>query len=266
MREELDEIARRAAHGAVQRVLAAQNRSEKEPLRESFGGKTPLGRDDVAAPVAPKARPRRSERTLVDAEALTGVPSGSTLSVPHAALVTPLAREEAERRGIRLSKGPAESERGLCVAVGCDHSGFALKASVLASLRELGARPIDFGARDTSPVDYPDYAEAVAEAVASGQCALGVVIDGTGIGSAIAANKVPGVRAAACTDERMAESAREHNHANVLALGARWLTPAAADAILRAFLSTASGSDRHARRVAQIAAIEQRYSRHGRRV
>jgi ribose 5-phosphate isomerase B len=250
MAEPLEEIARRAAR----RALAEHEQRDAEPPQPS------------AAP--PPAR--RAGRGLVDAEALSGVPSGGALAVPHAALVTPLAREEAARRGIRLAEGPAGSERGRCVAVGCDHGGFALKAGVLASLRELGARPIDFGARDARAVDYPRYAQAVAEAVASGQCELGVVIDGSGIGSAIAANKVPGVRAAACTDERMAASAREHNHANVLALGARWLSPAAAEAILRAFLGTPnggtpSGGDRHARRVAQITAIEQRYSRHGRR-
>lgn len=242
--ESIEEIARRAAR----RALAERAQRER--------------RFAQASSVPP---PRRAGRGLIDAQALALIQDGGALAVPHAALITPLAREEAERRGIRLAEGAAGAERGRCVAVGCDHGGFSLKEDVLACLRELGARPIDFGARDARAVDYPEYAEAVAEAVASGQCELGVVIDATGIGSAIAANKVPGVRAAPCADERTAASAREHNHANVLALGARWLAPAAAPAILRAFLGTPSGGDRHARRVALIAAIEQRYSRHGRR-
>jgi ribose 5-phosphate isomerase B len=244
-----------------QSIEAIARRAARRALAEH-------GERNPRSPRAIGARPpRRAGRGLVDAEALSRVQDGGALAVPHAALVTPLAREEAERRGIRLAEGAAGAERApgaRCVAVGCDHAGFALKGGVLAGLRELGARPIDFGARDARATDYPHPAQAVAEAVASGQCELGVVIDGTGIGSAIVANKVPGVRAAACTDEPMAASAREHNHANVLALGARWLAPAAADAILRTFLGTPSGGDRHARRVALITAVEQRYSRHGR--
>jgi ribose 5-phosphate isomerase B len=241
--ESIEQIARRAAR----RALAERERR---------------GRPVHAGGVPPA---RRSGRGLIDAQALARIQDGGALAVPHAALVTPLAREEAQRRGIRLAEGATGAGRGRCVAIGCDHVGFALKQGLLACLRELGARPVDFGTRDARAVDYPDPAQAVAEAVASGQCELGVVIDASGIGSAIAANKVPGVRAAPCADERMAASAREHNHANVLALGARWLAPGQAEAMLRTFLGTPGAGDRHARRVALIAAIEQRYSRHGRR-
>jgi ribose 5-phosphate isomerase B len=169
------------------------------------------------------------------------------------------ARKLLAERG-RPAPPPPARER-LTVAVGADHGGFERKAGVLAWVRELGHTALDLGTRDSNPVDYPDVARAVAEAVASGRCALGIVLDGAGIGSAIAANKVPGVRAATCCDEAMARNAREHNFANVLALGARALERAQVFAIVRAFLATPTGAERHARRVAKIAAIEARYSR-----
>jgi ribose 5-phosphate isomerase B len=246
-RPALEEIARRAARAALEGSAAV-------PAEGSSTSSEP------ASP-APARDPGARGRTLVDARALAPVPAGETLEVPHEALVTPLALEEAELRGVRLARGATPGVRARTVAVGCDHGGLALKADLLQSLRELGARPVDFGTRDPGAVDYPDFARAVAEAVASGQCELGVVIDGAGIGSAIAASKVPGVRAATCVDAAMAASAREHNHANVLALGAGRLGAAAAHEVLRAFLTTEPGPGRHARRVAKIDAIEQRYAR-----
>ncbi|MCE9595360.1 MAG: deoxyribose-phosphate aldolase [Planctomycetes bacterium] len=179
--------------------------------------------------------------------------------------MTPGAREAAERREIRLVDhgGRIAQPRGrhLRVALGADHGGFALKRELLASVRELGHTALDLGARDENPVDYPDFARAVAEAVASGQCDFGICVDAAGIGSAIAANKVPGVRAAPCNDVALARSAREHNHANVLALGAKFVTRSVAHDIVRAFLGTAEGDERHARRVAKIEALERRYAR-----
>jgi ribose 5-phosphate isomerase B len=206
----------------------------------------------------------------VTAEGLVGVPDGGSYALPHGAVVTPLARDEARRRGIRLAVAPGTpgafgaSAASARVAVGSDHGGFALKTEVLAQLRELGYRPLDLGTRDTNSVDYPDYARAVAEAVARGQCDFGIVIDGAGIGSAIAANKVPGARAATCCDERMAANAREHNHANVLSLGSGWVSGLEAHAIVRTFLGTEVGGGRHARRARKIDDIERRYSSAGR--
>lgn len=147
------------------------------------------------------------------------------------------------------------------VAVGSDHGGFALKRDCLVWLAALGYRGVDFGTRDENPVDYPDFARAVAEAVAGGQCEIGVVIDGAGIGSAIAANKVPGVRAATCCDVAMAKNAREHNFANVLSLGAKMIGRDTAREILAAFLATSTGEERHRRRVEKITEIERRYAR-----
>ena len=261
-----EDLARAAARAATRRVLggrvgeASSGVGSPDLDRAAEGGAARPGSDRVGRPSTP-TRPRGP--ALVDVEALERVPVGGWLELDSAALVTPLAREEARRRGIRLGSGGAlRRPSGVrSVAVGCDHGGFALKQDVLASLRELGARPIDFGTRDTRSVDYPDFARAVAEAVASGQCELGVVIDGAGIGSAIAANKVPGARAATCTDERMAANAREHNHANVLSIGAGWLSASQAHGVLRAFLTSEPGPDRHARRARKIDAIEARYAR-----
>jgi ribose 5-phosphate isomerase B len=109
------------------------------------------------------------------------------------------------------------------VAIGADHGGFQLKQAVVKALTEKGYGVTDCGTTSTDAVDYPDFAHAVARLVATGRCAAGIVIDGAGIGSCMAANKVPGVRAAACWDISSARNSREHNHANVLTLGARMI-------------------------------------------
>lgn len=155
---------------------------------------------------------------------------------------------------------PAASARPgrLRVAIGSDHGGFERKGDVAAWLKELGHVVVDLGTRDTNACDWPDFGGAVGEAVGSGQCDLGVAIDGLGIATAMAANKVPGVRAANCLDVAMARSAREHDHANVLTLGARQ-SRVEAHAVLRAFLTTPWGEGRHARRVAKLRALERRH-------
>ena len=146
----------------------------------------------------------------------------------------------------------------LTIAVGADHGGFALKQQLLAFLPTLGHAVRDCGTTGTEPVDYPRFAQAVAALVASGECDFGVVIDGAGIGSAMAANKVPGVLAAACYNGALARNAREHNDANVLALGAGFVDVETARKIVAMFLATECTEERHRRRVAMIRAIEQR--------
>jgi ribose 5-phosphate isomerase B len=207
--------------------------------------------------------PRAGGAWLVTAEDLADVPDGGALRVPAGARVTPLAREEAFRRRIHLGAGLAPPGEGcpragepLRVAVGSDHGGFARKADVLAWLRELGHRPLDLGTHDENAVDYPDVAAKVAVAVAEGRADVGVLLDGAGIGSAMAANKVSGIRAANCHDPRMAQNAREHNHANVLTLGARMIDRATTHEVLRTFLATPWGGERHRRRVEKLAALE----------
>jgi len=138
------------------------------------------------------------------------------------------------------------------VAVGCDHAGFELKEVVIATLRRLGAEVVDFGTYSRESVDYPDYGERVGRAVASGEVDRGVVLCGTGIGISIAANKVPGVRAALCHDVYSARMSRAHNDANVLAMGARVIGPGLAEAIVEAWLLTPFEGGRHALRVEKL--------------
>lgn len=150
------------------------------------------------------------------------------------------------------------------VAIGADHGGYRLKERIGADLREHGFTVHDCGTDNTDSVDYPDYAHAVARLVAQGGSRWGIVVDGAGIGSCIVANKVPGVRAATCWDVSSARNSREHNHANVLALGAGLIGENLALQIVQAWLSTPWGEERHARRVEKIGEIERRYMGGGR--
>jgi ribose 5-phosphate isomerase B len=142
------------------------------------------------------------------------------------------------------------------VAVGADHAGFHLKEAVKAWLLGRGHDVRDFGTDSTESVDYPDYAAAVATAVSRGAADRGVLVCGTGIGMAIAANKIAGIRATPCPDEASARISRQHNDTNVLALGARTTSDAAAIAIVGAWLETAFEGGRHNRRLDKVAALE----------
>jgi len=150
---------------------------------------------------------------------------------------------------------PAASVRD-CIAVGSDHGGFALKEHLKTWLDKRGQAVVDAGAFDEKPVDYPVVAAAVARKVQSGECRRGIIVDGAGIGSAMVANKLAGVRAALCYDVSSARNAREHNDANVLSLGARVVNRGAAVRLARLFLTTAFAGGRHERRVAKIMALE----------
>jgi ribose 5-phosphate isomerase B len=195
------------------------------------------------------------KKQVVTAEDVAAVPPGGELSASAGALVTAWAREVAATRGVRIVLGAPAGRSGV-VAVGADHGGFALKEDVKACLIRLGRRFHDLGTFSTEPVDYPDVALAVAREVRAGEAELGILVDGAGIGSAMAANKVPGVRAALCVDPAAARNAREHNDANVLTLGARFVDAARMAEIVEAFLSSSCTEERHRRRVAKITAIE----------
>lgn len=144
------------------------------------------------------------------------------------------------------------------IAIGSDHGGFALKQEVMRHLTERGLEYRDYGTYSDESCDYPVYGEAVGRAVAAGACVRGIVICGTGIGISIAANKIPGVRAALCGDCYSAEMTRRHNDANILAMGARVLGPGLALKIVDTFLDTEFEGGRHARRVAMLGALENR--------
>lgn len=144
------------------------------------------------------------------------------------------------------------------IAVGSDHGGFALKREIIKHLEERGLEYKDYGTYTEDSCDYPVFGEAVARAVAGGECDRGILICGTGIGISIAANKVKGIRAAVCGDCFSAEYARRHNDANILALGARVIGPGLALKITDVFLDAEAEGGRHARRVEMISKIEER--------
>jgi ribose 5-phosphate isomerase B len=191
-------------------------------------------------------------RQLV-ARALEGLEAGAGPALATAA--TPAQTAAASPTPATTAAGPKS------VAIGADHGGFALKAVLARHLADKGFGVTDCGTSGSDAVDYPDFAHVVARLVANGACASGIVVDGAGIGSAMAANKVPGVRAANAHDTSMARNAREHNYANVLTLGARMIGEGLALEIVDTFLATPWGAERHGKRVAKITDIEQRYSR-----
>ena len=169
---------------------------------------------------------------------------------------TPLEIEDGWLRSRRA--GPASVAGGLGpfrVAVACDHGGLDGKALVLSWLDRNGHTGLDLGTHGPEPVDYPVFAERAAREVQAGRSDLAVVLDGAGVGSAMAASRLQGVRAANGSNVQLARNAREHNHANVLTLGTRLLSPDEIELVLAAFFETPFGAARHARRVAQIEAL-----------
>jgi len=195
---------------------------------------------------------------IIVREDLENIPEGAEYPVPAGFMVSDLAREEAQRRGVKL----VEVEPGL-IAVGADHGGYRMKEELKGFLASLGRRFHDFGTHDENPVDYPDVACAVATAVARGQCGVGILVDGAGIGSCMAANKVAGVLAALCYDEATARNSREHNYANVLTLGGRMISVDQMKMIVKAWLETPYGAERHRKRVEKILEIEKRFRGRG---
>ena len=148
------------------------------------------------------------------------------------------------------------------IAVGSDHGGYELKEQIIKYLKDRHLEVKDFGTCDcTTSVDYPDYGLAVAEAVKNGECEKGIIVCGTGVGISIAANKVAGIRAALCTDCYTAKMSREHNNANILALGGRVVGLGLALEILEIWLNTEFAEGRHATRVNKICDIEKKYSK-----
>ncbi len=195
--------------------------------------------------------------------------NGGRVYLQPGAIVTPLARDEAEKHNVELIQpvnsprptraglGPANPRR---VAVGSDHGGFEMKQLLVDHLRSLGCEVLDLGTDSEEAVDYPDIAHEVARAVATGEAGKGLIVDGVGIGSAIVANKVPGVRAANCHNLFEIRNSREHNDANVLTLGGRTLGSELAKAMVTDWLEVPFGGGRHAKRVDKIRRIESDYT------
>ena len=231
-----------------------------------------LGPDGVQHSPAsgqPEAGSHPSSAAVTESDVLA-VPAGGKLSVPTDAKITPLARDTARERRVELIQEPsavreersaARSTAARAVALGADHGGYAMKEDLKAYLGELGYEVLDCGTHSTEAVDYPDFAYAVAASVSEGRAKYGIIVDGAGIGSCMAANKVPGIRAALCYDHATAVNSREHNNANVLTLGGGLLGHNLAREIVKTWLSTDFGGGRHARRVDKIMDIERRFLR-----
>jgi len=193
-----------------------------------------------------------------------GLEIGSSVTLKPGGHVTPLAADTLAARRITVHRGVAEASLdGLApvvpiraLAIGSDHSGVALKATLRDYLRQKGLSVLDVGTDGPDAVDYPDIAAQAARLVARKEVDAAIVIDGAGIGSAIAANKIDGVRAAMCNDKTLARYAREHNGANVLALGSTLLSTEDAKAIVDTWLATPMGEARYIRRLAKIRALE----------
>lgn len=147
------------------------------------------------------------------------------------------------------------------IAIGCDHGGFQLKGEIISYLKEEGYEVQDFGTYSEESCDYPDYAIKVAESVASKENELGIIICGTGIGVSIVANKVPGIRAALCSDTFSAHATRQHNNANILTMGQRVVGPGLALDIVKTFLTSEFEGGRHERRIEKIKQIEEKYNK-----
>lgn len=145
------------------------------------------------------------------------------------------------------------------IAIGSDHAGYLLKADIIKFLEGKGLQVKDFGTNTCESVDYPDFGQAVAEAVSRKECEKGILICGTGIGISISANKVPGIRAALCTDSYMARMSRQHNDANILAIGERVVGPGVAFDIIETWINTEFLGGRHENRVNKISNIEKKY-------
>ena len=204
-----------------------------------------------------------SAKLVITEDDVRGLERGAVLRISESARLTPLAADIVNDRGIevvrRIPRTGLEQKR--TIAVGADHGGYPMKEDLKKLLEELGHRVHDFGTNSESAVDYPDFAHAVARAVSDGSVDVGIVIDGAGVGSAMTANKVPGVRAAACYSVEVARNSREHNDANVLTLGSKTISTDQMREIVRAWLGTEITEDRHRKRVAKIDAVERQYQR-----
>lgn len=208
-----------------------------------------------------------NSRRVITRQDILQIEVGGRIEVPANALITEVAREEASKRGVSIiilprDAVPSPLSATRSIALAADHGGYPMKELLKKFLAEdLGWAVKDFGTHDSEPVDYPDYAFLVAQSVAKGECQQGILIDGAGIGSAMAANKVPGIRAALCYDKATARNSREHNNANVLTLGGKLHSFDQVKDIVTTWLYTPFAGGRHQKRVDKIMEIEKRFTK-----
>jgi ribose 5-phosphate isomerase B len=221
-----------------------------------------LPNDPVTSTEASATRDE-SSKTVITEDDVRDLGRGAVLRIAEGARLTPLAADIVREKGIEVVKRASRrgSSASRLIALGADHGGFKMKEELKSFLKGLGHQVHDFGTNSEDPVDYPDLAYAVAKSVAEGTADLGIVIDGAGVGSAMTANKVPGVRAAACYSVEVARNSREHNGANVLTLGSKTISSDEMREIVRAWLGSEMTEERHRKRVGKIEAIERQYLR-----
>lgn len=203
--------------------------------------------------------PLEEKRLMSSESRIPGRPSSDDVRDMVSRIVDGVLATEPVANPSNVEPSETAPTAGSGIAIGADHGGFPLKERLAFRLREHGHEVLDCGTDSTAAVDYPDFAHAVASAVATGKARWGIIVDGAGIGSAMVANKVPGVRAALCYDISSARNSREHNHANVLTLGAGLIGENLAWQLVQEWLETDWGPDRHAKRVDKITEVERRY-------
>ncbi|MCI0390757.1 MAG: RpiB/LacA/LacB family sugar-phosphate isomerase [Acidobacteria bacterium] len=230
----------------------------REALQMQFGGVQGESPGEFSPPVIDE-----SVKDVITEADVRDIPANAALLIREDAIITPAARDLIRERSVEIRHRSRRSATGLhrLIAIGSDHGGYLAKERLKKHLEDLGYRHRDFGTFSEAAVDYPDFAHAVAQAVANRMCDLGIMVDGAGIGSCMTANKVPGVRAAMCYDAATARNSREHNFANVLTLGGKMLTTEQLIEIVNVWLSTPEGDPRHGKRVAKIIAVEKQYLR-----
>jgi ribose 5-phosphate isomerase B len=259
-----DDATRDRVRALVRDVLSKAAPAEFEASTPAPSAKTAASFTPPATPSSGAAVTRdESAKVVITEDDVRGLEQGAVLRIAEGARLTPLAADIIKERGIEIVRRipRSGSKQHQTVAVGADHGGYSMKEELKTFLAELGHRVHDFGTNSESAVDYPDFAHAVACAVADGTADAGIMIDGAGVGSAMTANKVPGVRAAACYSVEVARNSREHNGANVLTLGSKTISNAEMRDIVRAWLGTELTEDRHRKRVNKIDAVERQYSR-----
>jgi ribose 5-phosphate isomerase B len=255
-----DKETRDRVRALVKEVLASVPVEEEKP-QETFPKRVVV--NSLKDNINKEYDRDESAKSLITEDDLRGLGEGSKIRVAENARFTPLAQDIIRERKIELIKKDSRraATKVKTVAVGCDHGGFEFKEKLKDFLADLGLQIQDLGTNSKDAVDYPDFAHAVAKAVSNRQVDAGIIIDGAGIGSAMTANKVPGVRAAACYSVALAKNSREHNGANVLTLGSGQNSFAEIKEIVGAWLSADLTEERHKKRVGKIDTIEMQYKK-----
>jgi ribose 5-phosphate isomerase B len=235
----------------------------REALQQQVGGAPAAGQPVAMAGTVAETVIDESAKSVITESDIRELGAHAKLLIREGAILTPAAQDLIRERSIEVRHRTRRTASGThrVIAIGSDHGGFEAKEKLKKLLDELGFKHRDFGTFSEDAVDYPDFAHAVARAVADGTCDLGIIVDGAGIGSCMTANKVPGVRAAMCYDAATARNSREHNYANVLTLGGRMLTSEQLREVVQTWLATPEGEARHGKRVAKIMAVERQYLR-----